>query len=64
MRYVQSHPTTLEFTDAAEASKAFGTMFSKRVRSISSNLHDHLPSAAEGIRPPLSTMPVKVLHSR
>ena len=28
----QSHPSTLEFTAVAERSKAFGTMFTKRVR--------------------------------
>ena len=28
----QSHPTTLQFTAAANSSKAFGTMFTKRVR--------------------------------
>ena len=29
--HAQSHPTTLDFTEAAEHSKAFSTMFTKRV---------------------------------
>ncbi len=29
---MQSHPSTVEFSDVAKSSKAFATMFSKRVR--------------------------------